>query len=169
VLLTLLFLSEWTAGQDGAVFETSHELQGEGIEDCETDFVAVTYGARPENHTHILVGECKGRGRITAEDVRKLKVVANQIKESGIDCDIVFSTTRNAFTEDELALFRDYYAASSEHPFLRRAPIVLTAAELDWNRYSAESHFDTPDRFSGTGFEPLVTWSTRQLMGDERR
>jgi hypothetical protein len=169
VLLTLLFLNEWISGHDGAVFETSHNLKGEQIEDCESDFIAVTYGARPENHTHVLVGECKGRGRMTAEDMRKLSRVAEQVKASGLDCDIVFSTTRNAFTEDELALFRDRYAASSDHPLLRRAPIVLTAAELDWNRYSAGSHFETADRFSGTGFEPLVTWSTLHLMGEPAR
>jgi hypothetical protein len=169
VLLTLLFLSEWVAGQDGAVFETSHDLKGEQIEDCESDFIALTYGARPENHTHVLIGECKGRGRITAEDVRKLSLAAAQVRASGIDCDIVFSTTRQAFTEDELALFREYHAASSDHPFLRRTPIVLTAAELDWNRYSGGGRFDTADRFSGTGFDPLVTWSTRHLMGEPSR
>jgi hypothetical protein len=169
VLLTLLFLSEWSAGHEGAVFDTSHNLKGERIEDCESDFITLTYGGRPENHTHVLVGECKGRGRITAEDVRKLSLLSDQIKASGIDCDIVFSTTRSAFTEDELALFRDYYAASSDHPLLRRAPIILTAAELDWNRYSGGSRFDTADRFSGTGFGPLVTWSTRQLVGEIAR
>jgi hypothetical protein len=49
VLLTLLFLNEWISGHDGALFETSHDLKGEWIDDCEGDFIALTYGARPEN------------------------------------------------------------------------------------------------------------------------
>lgn len=166
VLLTLLFLSEWTGGSDGELFDTSHDLSGDGLETCETDFIAVAYGARPDQHTHILVGECKGRGRVNADDVRKLSAVANRLKESGgIECDVVFSTTRDAFTEDELALFRQYHENSSEWDVLRRAPILLTANELDFHRHASRSRIGSEVEFGGTGFSPLVTWSTRQLMG----
>ena len=166
VLLTLLFLSEWSSGHEAAVFDTSQALTGEGIENCETDFVAVTYGARPETHTHLLIGECKGRGRVSAEDVRKLSAVAARMRESGgIDCDVVFATTREAFAEEELALFRQYHEESSEWEQLRRAPILLTANELDFHLYDSRSPIPTEPRVGETGFSPLVWWSTRELVG----
>jgi hypothetical protein len=166
VLLTLLFFSEWTRAHDGALLDTSHELSGDGIENCETDFVAVTYGARPEPHTHILIGECKGRGRVSAEDVRKLSAVATRIRESGdVECDVVFATTRDAFDEEERALFRQYYEESSAWEWLRRAPILLTADALDFHAYDSRSPVSTGPSVGETGFGSLVSWSTRTLIG----
>lgn len=167
VLLTLLFLSEWAAGHDGQLLDTSYELTASGLQDCETDFVAVTYGATPETHTHILLGECKGRGRVTQDDVRKLGAAARRLRESGgVDCDVVFSTTRPAFTDDELSLFRRYHDDSAEYPILRRAPVLLTGADLDWGVHSQRARVSRADKFRGSGFESLVWWSTRELVGE---
>jgi hypothetical protein len=162
VLLTLLFLSEWTDG--GELFDTSHGLSGDGIEECETDFVVVTYGARPEQHTQILIGECKGRGRVTEEDVRKMKAVATRLKESGgVECDLLFSTTRDAFTEDEMELFRRYHETSSDLDVLRRAPILLTANELDFHRYAEQSRIRSDVELGSTAISGLVKWSTSRV------
>jgi hypothetical protein len=164
VLLTLLFLSEWAGMDDASVLDTSYNLTCEGIEPSETDIVAIAYGARPETHTHLLIGECKGRGHVTEEDVRKLTAVATKLRETdGVECDVVFSTTRDAFTEDELTLFRRYYESSSEWEPLRRAPILLTARQLDFGRHSGAEDGPTLEEDRGPGFAPLVTWSTRKL------
>jgi hypothetical protein len=165
VLLTLLCLGDWAGSGDGFVLDTSYSLTGDDIDSCETDIVAIAYGARGETHTHVLVGECKGQGHVTADDVRKLSAVSNRLRASGgVDCDVVFSTTRAAFTDDELALFRDYYERSSEWEPLRRAPLLLTARQLDFNRYSQGG--DSPDSREGfgPGFKPLVSWATRRLV-----
>jgi hypothetical protein len=168
VLLTLLFLSEWTSGSDGTVFDTSHELTGDQLEPCETDLVAIAYGARPMTHTHILIGECKGQGLVDAADVRKLSAVSARLRASGVSCDVVFSTTRTSFAEQEMELFREYYESSSEFEPLRRAPLLLTANELDFHRYTTRSKIER-DNFSETEFSSLVSWSTSKLVGTEGR
>jgi hypothetical protein len=84
----------------------------------------------------------------------------------GVECDVVFSTTRDAFTDDELALFRRYYENSAEWEQLRRAPILLTAGQLDFHRHTAGAGVPAGVGISGgSGFTPLVMWSTRELIG----
>jgi hypothetical protein len=83
----------------------------------------------------------------------------------GVECDVVFSTTRDAFTDDELVLFRRYYETSSEWELLRRAPILLTAGQLDFHRHASGAGVPSNVGISGgSGFTPLV-WSTRELLG----
>jgi hypothetical protein len=170
VLLTLLFLSEWLPDIRGAaVFETSYELRGDAISACETDLVVIAYGSRPRPYTHIFVGECKGQGVVTENDVRKLGAIVERLRESGVESDLIFSTTRSAFTEDELTLFRNYHAKSSDWAPLRRAPLLLTANELDFHRHSEKSRVSREiDRtYSGAMHDNLVTRSTRKLVGDQ--
>jgi hypothetical protein len=163
VLLTLLFLREWIFGGEALLLDTSNELKGVGIEDCETDFVALTYGRRIRPHTHLLLGECKGRGEVDQADAAKLMAARERLLESGIDCDLVFSTTRQSFTQDEMALFAELHEQSSEYSALRTAPILLTGDQLGHSRYSSRSGID--NQFQGEpGFNALVLWSTRKYF-----
>ena len=45
--------------------------------------------------------------------------------------EVVFATTRSTFEEAELDLFTAFAESTDEHEFLRRAPILMTAAELE--------------------------------------
>lgn len=70
------------------------------IENCETDFVLLTESLR-EKALQIAIGESKGNKEITAEDVRKLSLVADAITEGeGCEVFIVFSKT-SRFTSEE--------------------------------------------------------------------
>jgi hypothetical protein len=63
-------------------------------------------------------------------------------------------------------LFRQYHDGSADHPLLRRAPVLLTANELNWSRHSERSRVGRADQFTGRGFQSLVSWSTRELIGE---
>jgi hypothetical protein len=47
----------------------------------------------------------------------------------------------------------------------RRAPILLTANELDFHRYAEQSRIGSEVEFGKAGFSGLVRWSTEQLVG----
>ncbi len=156
VLLTLLFLSEWVAGLEGLVLEVSHEISGPTVEACESDFIVIEYGTRHEPLVHVLVGECKGQGSIDGDDIRRLQRVAAAMRDDRVGCDVVFATTRDAFSDEEMDLFRAAYEASADHEALRRPPILLTRGDLE-----SPSHRDHDDRrvYRFRGLEGLV-WRT---------
>jgi hypothetical protein len=167
VLLALLYLSDWSFGAEGLVLEASHELSGDGVGACETDVVAISYGDRPRPHTHLLLGECKGRGRVDTGDVEKLLRASQAVgATSGVECDLLFATTREEFDQEEIELFRTCYEQSSEHEWLRRAPVLLTRRELESFRLASVGDDDRPDRIPGawSGFAQLVAWSTRRYF-----
>src|SRR5262249_49138744 len=159
------FLREWVFGGDALLLDTSNELRGTGIPECETDFVALTYGRSIRPYTHVLLGECKGRGKVDRDDAMKLTAAASRLRESGIQCDIVFASTRPSFTKDETELFDQLHEQSSEYTQLRTAPILLTADQLGHSRHSTRSGLD--NRFQGEpGFKPLVSWSMQKYFGE---
>jgi hypothetical protein len=167
VLLALLYLQDWASGSDGLILETSHELSGDTIGPCETDIIAISYGNSPRPYTHVLIGECKGRGVVDANDVDKLMRACEVIRASGVHCDLLFSTTRGEFGPDEIELFRSCYEQSSEHERLRRSPVLLTRRDLESSRFGGgRTSDDRPDRIPGawSGFGELVEWSTRRYF-----
>jgi hypothetical protein len=155
-VLTLLFLRDWLSGGNGLLLEPSCNLTGPAINPCETDFVVVSYGARPTVHTHMLVGECKGLGQIDAGDLQKLGAVVRVIRSSGLAADLVLATTRDSFTDEELELCREYFESSSEHAALRRPPILLTSTDLAKGPY--ERAGETRD-YKFEGVNGLVRYS----------
>lgn len=165
VLLALLYLGDWAASFEGLILETSHLVTGNQVDECESDVIAVAYGARDEPHTHVLLGECKGSGRVDNEDLEKLSKARQALRESGIRCDLFFATTRDSFDTSEMELFSRAFEESSELPALRRCPILLTATELDRSRFSVPGT-DHPDRFT-PGFDPLVFWTRRHYFEEE--
>jgi hypothetical protein len=82
VLLTLLFLSEWVSAPDATILDTSHDLSVADGVSCESDIVVISYGPRPEPHTHVLIGECKGRGHVDDEDLSNLTQLAERVERA---------------------------------------------------------------------------------------
>ena len=107
-------------------FTTGTELEptNADIAKCETD-LAMIVDSRPDQRPQVVIGECKSHGPITAEDVNKLRRVADALDGTG-DCEafVVFSKT-GSFTPDEIELCK-----AAQHPFRRRV-ILLSARELE--------------------------------------
>jgi hypothetical protein len=103
---------------------TELEPAGAKIERCEADFVLLTESL-PERILQVTIGECKGAGEITSDDVRKLSLVADALTQNH-DCEafIVFSKTTQ-FTSEEIERCR---AAQGKY---QRRVILLSARELE--------------------------------------
>jgi hypothetical protein len=43
---------------------------------------------------------------------------------------------------------------------------LLTEGALDWSIHSQSSSARQAERFGGSGFETLVRWSTKELVGE---
>jgi len=108
------------------VYVTSMSLEPAGarIVPCETDLVIVSEKGFYEDTVGIAVGECKGRGEITEEDVRKLTQVADAFPKARIQPYIVFSKTV-PFTPEEIARCR-----AAQPPGGKRV-ILLSDRELE--------------------------------------
>jgi hypothetical protein len=166
VLLALLMLSEHSSIRGSLLLETNHDLTGAAIRDCESDLLAMVHGDRDEEtKPHVLVGECKGRGAVSQDDVDKLGTVVNALRESGLRADMLFATTRSEFTDGELALFKNYFESQQEpHPALRRPPILLTAEDMDSGPFSGRS---SRDNYWNYGVFSSLVESTRVRYFDE--
>jgi hypothetical protein len=124
VALTLQQLDTVLSG--GAVFVTSMKIESDaaGFEACETDLVIISEKGFYDDRLAIAIGECKGHGEITQEDVRKLSQVADKFPNDRIAPFIVFSKTAS-FTADEIARCR------TAQPAGRRRIILLSDRELE--------------------------------------
>jgi hypothetical protein len=96
---------------------------GAPVQKCETDFVILTH----EHFNHevqIAIGECKNRGKITEDDVAKLRMVAEALEKKGIQVYVIFATLSD-FTSEELVRCQ---AISGKY---ERRLILFTARELE--------------------------------------
>ncbi len=120
------------------VYTTAMKLTPDGanIQACETDFVIVT-NASIDGRIQIVIGECKTRKPITADDVAKLKAVADAFPTRDFAVFIVFSRITD-FEPDEIALIR---TLNEQH---RLRAIMLTGRELEpyWPYERTEKEFD---------------------------
>jgi hypothetical protein len=154
----------------GLIVEPNHDLRGPQIRACESDFIALLYGDRRGNApAHCFVGECKGRGEVSEDDVLKLTGVIDVLRRSGIDADIVFSTTRASFTHEEMALFRTYYESQDvPHPALRRPPLLLAQSDLDAGPHNGRAPLKTQNFLQyGTFGALLEATRARYFFEDE--
>src|SRR6266478_522059 len=110
----------------GMIYATSMTLEPAGarIVPCETDVVIVSEKGFYDDAVGIAVGECKGRGEITEEDLRKLTQVADAFPKDRIQPYIVFSKTA-PFTAEEIARCR------AAQPPGRKRVILLSDRELE--------------------------------------
>lgn len=111
----------------GAVFVTSMTIESTAgaFEACETDLVAISEKGFYDERLGIAIGECKGRGEITEEDVRKLSQVADAFPKDRIAPFIIFAKTA-PFTADEIARCRAAQPAGA-----RTRVILLSDRELE--------------------------------------
>ena len=110
----------------GAVFVTSMKVESDavGFEACETDLVIISEKGFYDDRLGIAIGECKGHGEITEEDVRRLSQVADKFPRDRIAPFIVFAKTA-PFTVDEITRCRA--AQPAGHPRV----ILLSDRELE--------------------------------------
>lgn len=124
VLLTLQQLVR-TGRPGSAIFTTAMDLnlQHAAITACETDFVVVHSVVRDQK-IDIVIGECKTRKAITADDVTKLKAIADAFPSDHYNVFVVFARL-TPFTPEEVELIKQVNG-----PYQQRA-IILTARELE--------------------------------------
>jgi hypothetical protein len=128
VLLTEVWLHDVTHS-DQLLLDTNFALRGAGL-DGEIDIVAIERGRL--GRTAVVVGECRTEIAFTAENVAKLELLANNLRSAGLDCFPVFATLRNAFSDEEIGLFRDLRDRERYGDIVvARPPILLTRADLE--------------------------------------
>jgi hypothetical protein len=108
------------------VYSTSMTLEpnGAAIENCESDFVVISHREYYEMGISLAIGECKGRGEISDEDVRKLSKVADAFPAKRIQTYIVFAKT-SSFSPDEIERCKTAQSAG------RPRVILLSDRELE--------------------------------------
>ena len=153
VILTMLRLDHDV--RERALFVApSHKLSWEGFE-CEADFLALSQ--RHDGSVVVALGECKGGPEeIDADDLRKLKAVADRVRATDIECYLVFGTTRDSFSEREVEAFRAYGREIEGEWSLdergqgwpRAAPLLLTWHELrSFDPYPRSLREQLPERY----------------------
>jgi hypothetical protein len=105
VAMTLLQLLRRHNSTGGAFLWTTGLTLKKGGLSCEAD-LAVIERNRFTDAPAIVLGECKGRLGIDAEDVRKLSSVAEVLREKSLDCYLLFAKSDAQFTPPELELLR---------------------------------------------------------------
>ncbi|MCY4085406.1 MAG: hypothetical protein OXG37_00605 [Actinomycetia bacterium] len=151
VILAMLRLENTFPLNQGLFLLPSHNLGANGIE-CESDLLVLELGN--DGIPAVAVGEVKGEGEIEPDDIRNLDSVADEVRSSGVECYLIFATTRESFTESEKKLFRDYRERISGQPALgadqlegysRPAPILFTLRELRfYETYDEEARAEVP-------------------------
>jgi hypothetical protein len=137
VILTLQQLAN-TLDMSGSTFATALELTSDGadIAKCETDFVLMPK-RMTDSKVEIVIGECKTRQPITAQDVDNLRRVADAFPSDRFSVFVVFSKLGD-FNDDEIGLIQ---ALNQDH---RCRAIMLTTRELEpWHVYElTQQEFD---------------------------
>lgn len=110
----------------GMLFVTSMTVESAtgAFGPCETDLVIVSEKGLYDHRLGIAIGECKGQGEITEQDVRNLTQVADAFPKDRIAPFIIFSKTA-PFTADEIARCR------AAQPPGRKRLILLSDRELE--------------------------------------
>lgn len=160
VALTLQQLDTVLHGDSIYVTGMKIEPTTASILPCESDFVFVSeLGYSPG--VKIAIGECKGRGEITDDDVSKLGRVADAFPTNRVEAFIVFAKAA-PFTADEVARCR-----AAQPPHGRRV-ILLSDRELEpyFVYERAEQEFDM--RSTAVSLEDLAL-GTHQIYFEPRR
>ncbi len=110
----------------GTMFVTSMTIESASgaFANCETDFVIISEKGFYDERLAIAIGECKGHGEITEQDVKNLSQVADAFPRDRIAPFIVFSKTA-PFTAEEIARCR------AAQPAFGVRVILLSDRELE--------------------------------------
>jgi hypothetical protein len=88
----------------------------------------------------IAIGECKAKGEVDENDLQNLGRIRRLVRDSGIECTLVFGVLRDEFSHEELGLLRDLaeecmaersLAAPVYHYVQAPGPILFTNRELE--------------------------------------
>src|SRR5947209_7372049 len=127
VALTLQQLEIDFGFADRGIFGPSYDLapgQGVDLPACETDLVIVLRQRLPKK-TVVVIGECKDAGgKIDADDIAKLRRVANALPTNRFEVFLLFSKL-GGFTDEEIQLTK---SLNGEY---QSRVILLTARELE--------------------------------------
>jgi hypothetical protein len=153
VLLTMLRLEHDV--QERALFLVPGRILASDAFEGECDFIALHQ--RYDGSLTVAVGECRGGSKkIREEDVEKLGVIVDKVRGSGIECYLVFATTRLSFDADEITALRAYRARVENdwslddpmHGRSRPAPILFTWRELQsFEAYEGELRERLPEQY----------------------
>jgi hypothetical protein len=123
VLLTLQQLKRNSIRD--TLFSTAMNFRPKGaaIQECESDFVMVR-SRNVDHRIEVVIGECKTRSPITADDVRKLATIADTFPSVQYNVYIVFSKLAS-FSEEEIEIIK---SANSKH---HMRVIMFTERELE--------------------------------------
>ncbi len=132
----------------GGIFYPSLELDPqnpESLPQCEIDFTWMTRGRR-DQHTSVILGECKDQGEIDEKTINNLRLVADAFPPDRYKAFVLLSKLC-PFTQEEIA-----FAKKLNRRFLHRV-ILLTAKELepyhiferDKANINLQTHASTPD------------------------
>lgn len=135
---------------DNFLYSTSINIepQNADINNCESDFVILTYDFKGK--ASIVISECKSKKEITSEDVKNLMKVADALTNKYIEVYILFSKLTE-FSDEEIKLCRQ---AQEKH---RKRVIMLTDRELEQGIFMYE---ETKKRFQ---VENCRDWGTMAL------
>jgi DNA-directed RNA polymerase subunit RPC12/RpoP len=139
VLLTEVWLHDATHS-DQLLLDTNFEVRGDGL-DGEIDIVAIERGRL--GRTAVVIGECRTEIPFTAENIAKLELLASRLRTVGLDCSPLFATLRNAFSDEEIALFRELRDRERYGDIVvARPPILLTRADLERGDFARSDLFE---------------------------
>jgi hypothetical protein len=139
VLMTEVWLHDATHS-DQLLLDTNFALRGNDL-DVEIDIVAIERGRL--GRTAVVVGECRTEIPFTAENVTKLELLANHLRAAGLDCFPLFATLRDAFSVEEIALFRELRDRERYGDIVvARPPILLTRTDLERDDFARSDLLD---------------------------
>lgn len=148
---------------DHGIYTTAMDLKPKGatIPCCETDFVVLTTRGH-DRKVQIAIGECKTRQPISADDVRKLKAVADAFPIEKYDVYIVFAKL-NSFGAEEIESIK-----SVNNRYRRRA-IMLTDRELEPYFVYERTEKDFDIKGTTVSFEEMAIITDRVFFQNMRR
>lgn len=162
VLLTLQQLMHMH-GMSHGIFSTAMALKPKGVDirPCETDFVVISDGGR-DHRIQIAIGECKTRKPITADDVAKLKAVADAFPRDRYDVYVVFARL-TPFSVEETELIRQVNGQYD------RRVIMLTERELEHHFVYERTAKEFDVRRTAASFDEMATATARVFFEHRRR
>jgi hypothetical protein len=133
-------------------------LEKEGINKCEVDFALLSQSFQQK--PKLVIGECKTRKLIDANDIENLTKIADAIDGERFEVFIVIAKLSD-FTEDEITL-----AKKAQSEFKRRV-ILLSARELEPYHIYERANKEFEVRSYGSSLEDLAE-ATQDIYFDPK-
>jgi hypothetical protein len=161
VLLTLQQLIENQSGD--TIFSTAMTLKSKtaAISDCETDFVVITENEF-DHRVQIAIGEAKTRKPITADDVTKLKAVADAFPRDLFKVYVVFARL-SSFSNEEVEHIRQVNGPGDSRA------IMLTERELEPSSIYERTAKEFDISFNPISFEDMMIGTMITFFEQRRR